>query len=195
VATPDGEHAIGSLQVGVQVEAYDPETGKRSTQTVEHVWINQDHDLIDVTLQSDVRNQIYALDDAAKQQGAEMVGHGLRAPPTPMNRAGSTSDRETMHTTAEHPWLTTDRIWQPTSQLRLGDQVRRADGSTATVVALAVVPGVATRYNLTVSHLHTFTVGDGQYVVHNVCLQPYKVGSVRDGHHIFAKAAFRGLAK
>lgn len=40
VATPDGsEQAIGTLRVGDQVIAYDPQTGKASTQTVEHVWI------------------------------------------------------------------------------------------------------------------------------------------------------------
>jgi hypothetical protein len=37
VATPGGEQAIGSLQVGDQVTAYDLATGKASTQTVQHV--------------------------------------------------------------------------------------------------------------------------------------------------------------
>jgi hypothetical protein len=49
-ATPDGEQAIGRLQVGDQVTACDPDTGKASTQMVEHVWINHDNDLLDVTL-------------------------------------------------------------------------------------------------------------------------------------------------
>jgi hypothetical protein len=53
VATPSGERAIGSLKVGDQVTAYDPSTGKSSTQTVQHVWVNHDHDLLDVTLHAD----------------------------------------------------------------------------------------------------------------------------------------------
>lgn len=37
VATPSGERAIGTLKVGDQVTAYDPTTGKSSTQTVQHL--------------------------------------------------------------------------------------------------------------------------------------------------------------
>src|SRR5262249_23093193 len=40
-------------------------------------------------------------------------------------------------------------------------------GHTATVVALAARPGAADYYNLTVSQLHTYAVGTGQFVVHN----------------------------
>ncbi len=49
----------------------------------------------------------------------------------------------------------------------VGEPVVREDGSPATVVALHVVPGAADYYNLTVSQLHTYAVGGGQYVVHN----------------------------
>jgi hypothetical protein len=35
------------------------------------------------------------------------------------------------------------------------------------VLAVTVVPGLGIRYNLTVKDLHTFMVGDGQWVVHN----------------------------
>jgi hypothetical protein len=52
VATPKGEKPIASLKVGDQVVAYDPNWGKTRTQTVEHVWINHDTDLLDVTLRS-----------------------------------------------------------------------------------------------------------------------------------------------
>jgi hypothetical protein len=53
VATPSGARAIGSLKVGDTVEAYNPTTGKAEPQTVQHVWINHDHDLVDVTLRTD----------------------------------------------------------------------------------------------------------------------------------------------
>lgn len=55
----------------------------------------------------------------------------------------------------------------PAGALRLGERMLRLDGTTATVTALAVRPGVADYYNLTVSVLHTYAVGAGQYVVHN----------------------------
>jgi hypothetical protein len=37
------------------------------------------------------------------------------------------------------------------------------------VVRERVVPGAASMWNLTVSYVHTFAVGHGQYVVHNRC--------------------------
>lgn len=78
VATPDGAQAIDSLHVGDQVEAYDPETGQASTQTVDHVWINQHHHLIDLTLQNDTPDQKHSTDGSSKQRDAEAASHGLR---------------------------------------------------------------------------------------------------------------------
>ncbi len=51
--------------------------------------------------------------------------------------------------------------------LRVGEQVVRGDGSLGVVTAVGVVPGTAVRYNLTVQDLHTYLVGDDQWVVHN----------------------------
>ncbi len=83
--------------------------------------------------------------------------HGSQAPP---------SD-ETICTTANLPWLTADRDWVPAGNLRPGERVVRLDGTAATVVALAVRPGVADYDNLTVSQLHTYAVGGDRAVVHN----------------------------
>ncbi|MFJ7899114.1 polymorphic toxin-type HINT domain-containing protein [Streptomyces sp. NPDC096198] len=45
--------AIGKIKKGDKVEAADPDTGKhRGARTVQHVWINHDHDLVDVTVQT-----------------------------------------------------------------------------------------------------------------------------------------------
>lgn len=60
-----------------------------------------------------------------------------------------------------------DRGWVTTGALRNGEPVVRADGTTATVVGLRVVPGAANMWDLTVSNVHTFAVGAGAYVVHN----------------------------
>jgi hypothetical protein len=79
--------------------AYDPVTGKASTQTMQHVWINHDHDLLDVTLRTGVAAS--AQDASSKAQQAVVRAHSSQAPPAD----------ETIHTTANHPWLTTDRGW------------------------------------------------------------------------------------
>ena len=97
-----------------------------------------------------------------------------RAETTGLTVLGSTHD-ETIHTTASHPWLTANHGWVRAGQLTLGEKVRRADGSTATVVSLLIVPGAADMWDLTVSNVHTFAVGSGAYVVHNC------TGGIGDG--------------
>jgi hypothetical protein len=170
VATPTGEQAIGSLKVGDRVTAYDPSTGQTSAQMVQHVWINHDDDLLDVTLASSDSQQPLAVGiGATKQKEVAVVGHGLRASPsdTATNPGGNAPVTETIHTTAKHPWLTADRGWVKAGDLQLGERVVREDGSNATIVTLYDLPGAADYYNLTIGQLHTYAVGDGQYVVHN----------------------------
>ncbi len=78
---------------------------------------------------------------------------------------------QTLPTTASHPWLTADRGWVPAGALRLGEPLVTLTGATSssgTVAWVRVVPGQADRYNLTVAHDHTYAVGSGQVVVHNV---------------------------
>lgn len=44
---------IGKIKTGDKVEAADPTTGKhKGTRTVQHVWINHDHDLLDLTIRT-----------------------------------------------------------------------------------------------------------------------------------------------
>ncbi|MCX3064245.1 golvesin C-terminal-like domain-containing protein [Streptomyces beihaiensis] len=44
---------IDKIQVGDKVESADPKTGKlKGSRTVQHVWINHDHDLVDVTIRT-----------------------------------------------------------------------------------------------------------------------------------------------
>jgi hypothetical protein len=121
-----------------------------STQTVQHVFIDYDSDLLDVTLRS------------TPTRGPPAAHHSQHG-----QKQTSASHDETVHTTASHPWLSADRGWVRAGTLRLGERVLRAEGTTAIVVGLRVVPGAASMWDLTVSHLHTFAVGDGQYVVHN----------------------------
>ena len=53
--------------------------------------------------------------------------------------------------------------------LKPGERIVTLAGSTETVAWVRVVAGQADMYNLTVAQDHTYAVGDGQYVVHNVC--------------------------
>ncbi len=156
VATPHGKQAIGTLKPGETVQSYDPVTRKVSTQTVQRVFINHDTDLLDVTLQVSTSSAATAQN---KHLHVAVKSHGSHAPP-------QVSVTEVVHTTQKHPWLTTTG-WRIAGQLHVGDHVVRLDGTTATVIALRVVPGTAAMYDLTVSTVHTFAVGSGQYVVHN----------------------------
>ncbi|HEV8190475.1 MAG TPA: hypothetical protein VGP82_03180 [Ktedonobacterales bacterium] len=183
VATPGGEHAIASLNVGDSVQAYDPTTGQPSTQTVEATHINHDTDLLDVTLRENVQAAPVATSSAtsrASDVGATISAHSVarKAPASvknakatraaiPATSGTTTSYDETIHTTASHPWLTADHGWLPAGFLRIGEAVRQIDGSTATVVTIHIVPGAASMWDLTVSQVHDFAVGNGRFVVHN----------------------------
>src|SRR5260370_37590829 len=89
--------AIGSLKVGDQVTAYDPSTGKSSTQTVQHVWLNHDTDLLDVTLHEDGHGTQASSSDKTQQVATK--AHGSQPPPrdettpTPQKQPGLTPDR------------------------------------------------------------------------------------------------------
>ena len=74
---------------------------------------------------------------------------------------------EVIHTNQRHSFLTTEYGFVPVSQLTLGMQVLNADGTVETVTGWKVVPGTQVMYNLEVAQDHTYTVGAGQWVVHN----------------------------
>jgi len=52
-------------------------------------------------------------------------------------------------------------------QIKLGMHMLRADGTYGVVTGWKVVPGAQVMYNLEVAQDHTFTVGVGEWVVHN----------------------------
>lgn len=141
VTTDHGQQAIGSLHEGDKVQAYNPKTGKMESEPVLHVWKNTDHDLIDLTITT-----------------TEHAANGK-----------TTQKSEVLHTTSEHPFLTKEQGFVPAGSLHKGMHILRADGSTGTVTDWKVVPGTKVMYNLEVAQDHTFTVGDGQWVVHNKC--------------------------
>jgi len=143
VTTDHGQQAIGTLQVGERVLAYNPKTGKLEQEPILHVWINHDHDLVDLTLTT------------TTTKGE----HGKPA----------TKTSEAIHTNQKHPFFTLEHGFLPVGQIKLGMHLLRADGRVGVVTGWKVVPGTKTMYNLEVAQDHTFTVGTGQWVVHNTC--------------------------
>ncbi|MGH2496411.1 MAG: RHS repeat-associated core domain-containing protein [Ktedonobacteraceae bacterium] len=140
VATSQGEKSIGSLHPGERVWAYNTKTHKMELQPIVHVWINHDNDLVDVTIASTIPAQ-----------------HGKVAQKT----------SEVVHTNKKHPFLTLEKGFIPVSQLRVGMHVVSANGSIGTIMVLKVIPGAMTMYNLEVARDHTYTVGVGEWIVHN----------------------------
>ena len=140
VATGQGKQAIGTLQVGDKVWAYNPKTGKMELQPILHVWINHDNDLVDLTITT--------------------LPHPPAAP-------ASKGKSEVIHTNQKHPFLTIEKGFLPVGQIKVGMHVLQADGNIGLITDWKLVPGVQTMYNLEVAQDHTFAVGDGSWVVHN----------------------------
>ena len=145
VATSQGEKAIGSLHPGERVWAYNTKTHKMELQPIVHVWINHDNDLVDVTIAFTIPAQ-----------------HGKVARKT----------SEVVHTNKKHPFLTVEEGFIPVSQLRVGMHVINASNGIGTITELKAVPGTMTMYNLEVAQDHTFTIGQGQWIVHNCTSGP-----------------------
>jgi len=150
VTTKDGKKPIGTLHTGDSVLAYNPNTHKMELQPILHVWVHADNDLINVTIT-----------------------------PVPAQKGGKASQqKELLHTTSEHPFLTKEKGFLPAGQLKPGMHVLRADGSIGVVTDWKRVPGTSVMYNLTVQQDHTFVVGVDQWVVHNVCVEtPQQIAS------------------
>jgi A nuclease family of the HNH/ENDO VII superfamily with conserved AHH len=106
-----------------------------------HVWTHTDNDLVDLTITTTQKGQ----------RG------------TPVTRKS-----EVVHT-SEHPFLTAEKGFTPTRDVKMGMHVLRTDGSVGVVTGWRSVHGTKVMYNLEVAQDHTFTVGDGQWVVHNEC--------------------------
>lgn len=143
VATDHGEQDIGKLHEGEKVWAYNPQTHKMELQPIVHVWIHSDNDLVDLTIKTPAHTK-----------------HGKAVPAT----------SEVVHTNQKHPFLTIEKGFLPVGKITIGMHVVRADGSIGEITGWKVVPGSKLMYNLEVAQDHTFTVGEGQWVVHNCAL-------------------------
>ena len=72
-------------------------------------------------------------------------------------------DGETIETTPDHRFLT-DHGWVEAAALYPGTRITRLDGSTGTVEGYSIEVRPVIMWDLTVSDVHTFAVGEGQWV-------------------------------
>ncbi|KZK97222.1 Bifunctional hemolysin/adenylate cyclase precursor [Pseudovibrio sp. Ad5] len=79
-------------------------------------------------------------------------------------------DVDGVQVTSEHPFLLADGSFRPVAELRVGDQIVRADGSLHTIERIAEVEGRHTVYNFTVAELHTYVAAG--FRVHNKFVDP-----------------------
>ncbi len=140
VATDKGKQTIGTAYPGEQVWAYNPKTKKMELQPIVHVWVHADADLVDLTITT--------------------------THPAQHDKSATTTN-EVVHTNKKHPFLTVEKGFLPVGQITLGMHVVEADGAVGVITRWQVVPGTVVMYNLEVAQDHTFTVGAGQWVVHN----------------------------
>jgi hypothetical protein len=89
-------------------------------------------------------------------------------------------DGEEVVTTPEHPFYTAEGGWTDAKDLEPGDHLRKADGSYGVVGTVTFEDSPRRMYNLTVGTVHTFFVGEGQWLVHNTCLPDVVRYSIED---------------
>ncbi len=75
-------------------------------------------------------------------------------------------DGEIVETTPDHPFLT-DHGWVEAEDLEPGMQIRKLDGSYGTFEGWRIEYRPVEMWDLTVAEVHTFAVGEGEWVVHN----------------------------
>jgi RHS repeat-associated protein len=140
VLMADGsQRAIKDINVGDQVLAADPTTGRTGARTVTALHSNHDTDLADVTVQNG---------DAQSGSAGTQVLHTTRHHPF---------------------WDDTRGQWVDAAALRPGDHLHTLDGHPETTVAVHVYSGDRQMNDLTVERDHTYyVVAAGQPVlVHN----------------------------
>jgi hypothetical protein len=85
-------------------------------------------------------------------------------------------DTGAVETTPNHPFYTTDWGWTEAGQLRIGERIRTATGTDATVVSFTVDPHPASMWDITVAGAHSFFVGSGEVLVHNCAWPRWQAG-------------------
>jgi RHS repeat-associated protein len=76
-------------------------------------------------------------------------------------------DDEQVEVTPNHLFYTKYRGWTKASDIKIGDSIRKSDGSYGFVYAIIIYHKNQRMYNLEVDSAHTFFVGQHQWLVHN----------------------------
>ena len=76
-------------------------------------------------------------------------------------------DTGPIETTPNHPFYTADRGWIVAGALQIGERIRTATGTDATVVSFTIEQHPASMWDITVAGAHSFFVGSGAVLVHN----------------------------
>jgi hypothetical protein len=107
-------------------------------------------------------------------------------------------------TTADHPFYVHGLGWTAVKDLRPGDELDRADGTTVTVEAVIATGRTATVYNFEVEGVHDYYVQAGTHwvLVHNDCLlgqavsvaDRYGASAVEGGYSFPTRQAARQAA-
>ena len=148
VSTKDGPVAIGEIDVGDQVLAWDEATGATGYYTVTATMAHVDPVIVHLTINSET------IETTPEHPFYEREA----APPALSLVEG---------------WLVVGEAkgcWTPASELQAGDQIQQADGTTGVVQTVVFEATEPLMYNLTVADAHTYVVGDGQWVVQSVRL-------------------------
>ncbi len=115
----------------------------------------------------DVGDLVIATDPETGEQAAKAVEHVFVHDDTVIDLI---VDGEVITTTEDHPfWSVTDQRFERADHLATGEQVLRANGTTATITELDTTTRHALAYNLSIEHIHTYHVGNNEILVHNMC--------------------------
>lgn len=136
---------------------------------------------------------VLAYNEATGEQGyypvTDVISYGVQEQPiTYLSIRSQDGGDEVIKATPNHPFYLVDSVdggerpqpegynlganWVGAGDLKIGDTVRRADGSTGTVVQTATVGETRQVYNLTVNTAHTYFVGEREWLVHNTVCSP-----------------------
>ena len=141
--------ALATLGAGSMALAYNEATGENEYQPILQVFENQDPEVTFLTLQ-----------DTESSQDEMIVttpGHPFYLE---VNVDASSRPAPQGHEDLAEPWV-------GAGDLKVGDKVRQADGTTGTVRIVNTEQKVQTMYNLDVANLDNFYVGEQGWLVHN----------------------------
>jgi hypothetical protein len=143
VTTATGLTAIAALTIGTPVLAYNEATGDTGYYAVTQTHKNQDQDITYLTISGEAiettsNHPFYLEKQVDNSQRPIIKGHE-----TLSNR------------------------WVGAGDLKPGDTIRKANGSSGVVQFVKTVKERSIKYNLTVDTAHTYFVGIGQWLVHN----------------------------